>query len=98
MNSRLGVWLGRQSGFVFCYTEACLSSQPCLPVSEQQGCHTTRMRPSPFCRTRSVYAGPLVFLTLGLGAYLGYTQGGLSGKQAAKGRWVYDRSLGGKKV
>lgn len=39
-----------------------------------------------------------MFLLLGLGAYFGYTQGGLSGKQAAKGRWVYDRSLGGKKV
>lgn len=43
-------------------------------------------------------AGPLVFVLLGLGAYLGYTRGNLAGRQAAKGRWVYDRSLGGKKV
>lgn len=42
--------------------------------------------------------GPLVFLLLGLGAYLGYTRGSLTGKASAKGRWVYDRSLGGKKV
>lgn len=49
-----------------------------------------------FCTLSS--AGPLVFLLLGLGAYFGYTRGSLSGKQAAKGRWVYDRSLGGKKV
>jgi hypothetical protein len=42
--------------------------------------------------------GPLVFLLLGLGAYFGYTRGSLTGRQQAKGRWVYDRSLGGKKV
>jgi hypothetical protein len=43
-------------------------------------------------------AGPLVFLLLGLGAYFGYTRGSLTGRQQAKGKWVYDRSLGGKKV
>lgn len=39
-----------------------------------------------------------MFLLLGLGAYFGYTRGNLAGGQQAKGRWVYDRSLGGKKV
>jgi hypothetical protein len=39
-----------------------------------------------------------MFLLLGLGAYFGYTRGSLTGRQQAKGRWVYDRSLGGKKV
>jgi len=39
-----------------------------------------------------------VFLLLGLGAYFGYTRGNLAGGQQAKGRWVYDRGLGGKKV
>lgn len=44
------------------------------------------------------HTAPLVFLLLGLGAYFGYTRGGIAGRQQAKGRWVYDRSLGGKKV
>lgn len=54
-------------------------------------------RPAP-CVLLLPTPGPLVFLLLGLGAFLGYTRGGLTGKAAAKGRWVYDRSLGGKKV
>ena len=46
----------------------------------------------------SCCAAPLVFVLLGLGAYFGYTRGSLPGRQQAKGRWVYDRSLGGIKV
>jgi hypothetical protein len=47
--------------------------------------------------------GPLLFLVLMGGGYYAYATdlyGRLTGKtrQGAKGKWVYDRSLGGKKV
>jgi hypothetical protein len=47
---------------------------------------------------RAAPAGPLAFLLLMGGAWYGYTQGGAKGRGQQQGRWVYDRSLGGKKV
>lgn len=42
--------------------------------------------------------GPLAFLTLMGGVYYGWQRSQTAGARRKQGRWVYDRSMGGKKV